>query len=169
MFGRLLMDGPGPRPLFLLACGLAAAAFVLSYAVRHSRLGIGLLAIRENETAAEMTGVPTVRLKIVAFVLSAIIPGMVGCVMVARSGYFEPLQIFSPQISLTIVTTCIIGGIDDAPGPVLGAVFLNLLSQALWEKAPQLYMVILGVLLIAFVLKMPDGLYGWLMRRRRVA
>ena len=171
MFGRLLLDGPSPRELFILAACLALVAFALAWTVRHSRLGIGLRAIRENETAAEMTGVPVVRLKIIAFVLSSIIPGMVGCVMVMRSGYFEPMQIFSPQISLTIITTCIIGGIDDAPGPVLGALLLNLVSQWLWTRAPQLYMIILGLLLIGFVLKMPEGLYGRLLSlvRRRAS
>lgn len=164
MFGRLLLDGPSPRTLFTVAGCLALTAFSLAWVVRHSRLGIGLRAIRENESAAEMTGVPVFRLKVIAYVLSAIIPGMVGCVMVARSGYFEPMQMFSPQISLTIITTCIIGGIDDAPGPVIGALLLNLGSQLLWRRAPQLYMIILGLLLIGFVLKLPDGLYGRLLK-----
>ncbi len=173
-FGRLLMDAPEPGVLLQVAVGLAAAAFLLAYAVRHSRFGLGLRAIRENETCAQMTGVDVRALKIAAFVLSAIIPGAVGGVMVSRTGYFEPAQIFSPQISLTIITICIAGGSDSPWGPLLGALFLQLLSDWLSQTAPQLYLIILGLVLIAFVLGLPDGIVGqgarlarWRQRPRR--
>jgi ABC-type branched-subunit amino acid transport system permease subunit len=82
------------------------------------------------------------------------------CNKALRSGYFEPLQVFNPLVSLTIITMATIGGSDDAPGPLLGTIFLVGLSELLWSTAPQLYMVILGALLIFFVLNAPDGLYG---------
>ena len=159
-FGRLLLDAPDPGVLFLVALGLAAAAVLVAYGVRASRLGLGLRAIRENETCAQMTGVDVRALKIGAFVLSAVIPGAVGGVMVSRTGYFEPAQIFSSRVSLTIITICIAGGSDNPWGPLLGAVFLQLLSEWLSETAPQLYLIILGVVLIVFVLGIPDGLVG---------
>ena len=159
-FGRLLLGAPDPTALFLVAATLAAAAYVLAHLVRHSRFGTGLRAIRENETCAEMTGVPVTRLKITAFVLSAIIPGAAGAILVSRTGYFEPAQIFSPQISLTIITVCIVGGSDGPAGPLLGAVFLQALSDSLSQSAPQLYLIILGVVLVLFVVAMPDGLVG---------
>lgn len=159
-FGRLLMAAPDPDVLLLVAVGLAAGAFLLAYSVRHSRFGLGLRAIRENETCAQMTGVGVRGLKIGAFVLSAIIPGAVGGVMVSRTGYFEPAQIFSPQISLTIITICIAGGSDSPWGPLLGALFLQLLSDWLSQTAPQLYLIILGFVLIVFVLGLPDGIVG---------
>ena len=126
----------------------------------------GLIAIREDETAAETIGVDVVTLKVAAFVLSAAIPGMVGALMTLRTTYFEPLQLFSPVTSFTIVTIGIIGGSDDAPGALLGAAFLVLLSELLWATAPEVYMIILGALLVGFVLFVPDGLYG---RLRRLA
>ncbi|MCY4190025.1 MAG: ABC transporter ATP-binding protein, partial [Rhodospirillaceae bacterium] len=67
-------------------------------------------------------------------------------------------------ISFTIVTMAIIGGSEDARGPVLGAIFLVLLSELLWSNFPQVYMVILGVLLIGFVLFAPNGVSGLLDR-----
>lgn len=171
-FGRLLLDAPDQDTLLFVAAGLAGCAFLIAYAVRHSRLGIGLRAIRENETCAEMTGVRVGVLKIGAFALSAVIPAAVGGVMISRTGYFEPAQIFSPRISLTIITICIAGGSDSPWGPVLGAVFLQLMSEWLSESAPQLYLIILGSVLVLFVLCMPDGLagqWGGLKRRLRPA
>jgi branched-chain amino acid transport system permease protein len=164
--GRLLFGTPGLVELFYAMAGLAALSLLVAYVVRRSRFGAGLIAIREDETAAETIGVDVVTLKVAAFVLSALVPGMVGALMTLRTTYFEPLQLFSPVTSFTIVTIGIIGGSDDAPGALLGAAFLVLLSELLWATAPEVYMIILGALLVGFVLFVPDGLYG---RLRRLA
>ena len=84
--------------------------------------------------------------------------------MILRATYFEPLQAFSPVTSFTIVSIGIIGGSDAVPGPLLGAVFLVLLSEWLWAQAPEIYMILLGALLVTFVLFVPDGVYGRLHR-----
>ena len=89
--------------------------------------------------------------------------------MALRSTYFETLQVFNPLVSFTIVTMAIIGGSDDARGPILGAGMLVILSELLWANAPQLYMIILGVLLIAFVLTMPYGIVGYISEKSRRA
>jgi branched-chain amino acid transport system permease protein len=128
--------------------------------VRRSKLGVGLIAIREDEEAAETIGVPVARYKVYAYVLSAIIPGMVGGLMGLRNSYMEVIHIFNPAISFTIVTMAIIGGSDDTRGPVYGALFLTLLSETFWSNLPQLYMVVLGALLITFVLFAPNGIVG---------
>jgi branched-chain amino acid transport system permease protein len=166
-FSRVIFGGPGLLTLFYIMLGLAIAATLMTFLVRRSRFGQGLLALRENEEAAETVGVPTVRFKLLAFALSALIPGAVGSVMVLRQTYFEPAQIFDPVVSFSIVTMAVVGGSDDLKGPLLGAAGFVLLSELLWANAPQLYMVILGVLLIAFVLWAPHGLSGVLFRPRR--
>jgi branched-chain amino acid transport system permease protein len=158
--GRLLFGTPPLELLFYTMLALAAAATVLTYVLRRSRIGFGLRAIREDETAARTIGIPTTWLKLMAYTLSAVIPGMVGAVMMMRSTYFEPIQAFSPITSFTIVSMAIIGGSDDALGPLLGAAFLVILSELLWANAPQVYMIILGVLMVGFVLFAPDGIYG---------
>ncbi len=164
--GRLLFGGPSLESLFTIMLVLALVATAATYLLRRSRFGVALRAIREEETAAETIGISAARAKVLAFLLSALIPGMVGAVMVLRSTYFEPLQVFSPFLSFTIVTMAIIGGSDDAPGPLLGALFLVGLTELLWANAPQLYMIILGAMMIAFVLFLPEGLAGRLLRRR---
>ncbi len=158
--GRLLIGTPSLTVLFEAMLALAVLSMAALYIVRSSRLGAGLLAIREDEVAAEAVGVNAAALKLLAFTSSALIPGMVGGLMILRSTYFEPLQAFSPTTSFTIVTIAILGGSDEVPGPLLGAVFLVLLSELLWTRAPELYMIILGALLITFVLFVPEGLVG---------
>ena len=158
--GRLLIGTPSLAVLFEAMLALAVISMLLLQAVRSSRLGVGLFAIREDETAAEAVGVNAAALKLFAFTLSAFIPGLVGGLMIMRSTYFEPLQAFSPTTSFTIVTIAILGGSDEVSGPLLGALFLVLLSELFWTRAPELYMIILGVLLIGFVLFVPEGLVG---------
>jgi branched-chain amino acid transport system permease protein len=165
-FSRIFFGGPSLETLFFIMLALALGATAAVWLVRRARFGQGLMAIREDEEAAETIGIPIARYKLLAFCLSAIVPGMVGGVMVLRSSYFEPVPIFDPTISLTIVTIAIIGGSDDLRGPVLGAALLLFVSEALWVQAPQLYMVMLGVLLIAFVLFAPEGVCGRLLRQR---
>lgn len=159
-FSRILFGAPDLAWLYFIALGLAVVAMAGAVLVRGSKLGRGLLALRENEEAAETVGVPIHRLKLAAFTLSAIVPGVVGGLHAMRTTYFEPAQAFDPAISFTIVTMAIVGGSDDARGPLLGAAFFTILSEILWARFPELYMVILGVLLIGFVLFVPRGLAG---------
>ncbi len=165
--GRLLFGGPSLETLFTIMLVLALTATAATYLTRRSRFGVALRAIREEETASETIGISVGQVKALAFVASALIPGMVGAVMVLRSTYFEPLQVFNPFLSFTIVTMAIIGGSDDAPGPLLGALFLVGLTELLWASAPQVYMILLGLLLIGFVLFLPEGLAGRLLRFSR--
>lgn len=164
-FGRLLLEVPSLTTLYWLILFLAALATFITFVVRRSRLGQGLIAIRENEQAAEAIGVPVTRYKTIAYGLSAIIPGAVGGLMALRTSYFEPQQVFDPVVSFTVLTSAIIGGSDDVRGPILGAAFLTLLSELLWARAPQLYLILLGILLIVFVVVLPNGICGVLRRR----
>ena len=167
MSGRLLLGAPDVMVLAYGMLGLAVLAVALVMVLRHSRLGMALWAVREDEVAAMTMGVPVTRVKLVAFVLSAGIPAMVGALTVLRSTYFEPMQMFSPITSFTIVTMAIIGGSERPAGPLLGAGFIMLLSELLWSRAPEFYMMLLGVLLLAFVLFAPNGIVGkWQSRRR---
>jgi len=168
-FSRLLLGGPGLHDLYWVMVALALIGTIGVVVIRQLRLGTGLIAIREDEVAAETMGVPTARFKLYAFALAAILPGIVGALLILRTGYFEPLQAFDPVISFTVVTMAIIGGSDDARGPVFGAIFLVALSEMLWANFPQIYMIILGALLIGFVVLAPNGITGLLDRRKRAA
>lgn len=164
-FGRMIFSAPSPEALVWWMVALAVAATLGAYLVRHSRFGAGLAAIREDEVAAETLGVPVARMKLLALIASAIIPGAVGALAMMRTGYFEPGQAFDPVVSFTIVTMALVGGTDTVRGPVLGAIGFALLSEALWSNFPQLYMIVLGAALIGFVLFVPQGLSGLLDRK----
>ncbi len=158
---------PPISTLYYVALGLAITATFMAWGVRRSKLGVGLIAIREDEAAAETIGVPVIRYKVYAYVLSAIIPGMVGGLMGLRNTYMEVVHIFDPMVSFTIVSMAIIGGSDDARGPFFGALFLVALLELLWTNWPQIYMIILGILLIGFVLFAPNGITGLVDAARR--
>ncbi|KGM47210.1 branched-chain amino acid ABC transporter permease [Pseudooceanicola atlanticus] len=159
-FGRMIFDVPRTEVLMWWMVGLAVLATLGAYAIRHSRFGAGLAAIREDEVAAETVGVPVTRLKLFAFIASAIIPGAVGGLALLRTSYFEPAQAFDPVISFTIVTMALVGGTETVRGPILGALGFALLSELLWSSLPQLYMIVLGLTLIIFILFVPRGLSG---------
>ena len=166
-FSRVILAAPDLDLLYHVMVVLAAVSTLITYAARRSRVGVGLRAIREDEEAAETLGVDVAAYKTLAFCASAVIPGVVGAVTVLRTTYFEPLQVFSPVTSFMIVAIAVFGGGDDAPGPVYGAVFLVVLQELLWANWPEIYMIILGTLLIVFVLWSPDGVHGWIRRLLR--
>jgi len=85
---------------------------------------------------------------------------MVGALLIMRSTYFDPLEIFNPQTSVLIVTMAVIGGSDRPLGPMLGVAFLVLLQELLWANLPRLYMIVVGILLVAVVVWLPGGIYG---------
>ena len=118
---RILFGAPDLLVIYwlmvVLAAGFPAAA---DLGVGQPRFGHGLRSLRENEEAAETLGVPVVRYKLLAFVLSAAIPGMVGAVMALRSTYFVVGQVFDPMVSVTVIAMALIGGGDDARGPGAG-------------------------------------------------
>ncbi len=167
MAARILFGAPDLIVIYTLMAALAAAALGLLGYVSNSRFGHGLRSVRENEEAAETLGVPVTRYKLAAFVLSAAIPGMVGAVMALRSTYFVVGQVFDPMISVTVIAMALLGGGDDTRGPVLGVLFLGLLSELLWAHAPLLYMIILGTVLFFFVLFVPGGVLGLAQQLRR--
>jgi branched-chain amino acid transport system permease protein len=164
---RILFGTPELTSVYFMMFALAAAAIVLLEVVSRSRFGHGLRSLRENEEAAETLGVPIVRYKLLAFVLSAAIPGMVGAVMAMRSTYFVVGQAFDPMVSITVIAMAILGGGDNSRGPLLGVLFLSILSELLWAQAPTLYMIVLGAILVVFVLLIPGGLVGLLEKREK--
>ena len=166
-FGRLLLGAPDLETLYYLVLALATISIVITYYVRRSRFGAGLRAIREDEEAAETLGIDVARFKVLAFAISATVPSMVGAVMILRNSYFEPLDVFNPVTSFTIVSMAIIGGGDDVPGPIYGALGLVLLQELLWANWPEVYMIILGILLVTFVLRVPEGIHGWILSYQR--
>jgi len=106
---------------FYIMAGLALSSIIVSYLVRISKFGLGLLAIRENEDAAEVMGVVAPNAKTWAYVLSAIIPGMVGVLFFFKNGNVEPHSAFPLHASVELLVMVMLGGQGTVLGPILGA------------------------------------------------
>jgi len=153
---------------------VAVLAVALAYAIGTSSFGLKLLAIRDDEVAAQAMGIQVVRVKIVAFALSAFFPGIAGAIYAQKVGFIQPITVFAVIWSIRSIATAIFGGQGTILGPILGAVVLTLVSERVWESDPNLYQVIFGGLIVLVVLFMPGGfitlLQGWgvLPRSRRL-
>lgn len=150
---------------FLSMWAVVAATVIASWAIRRSRFGYGLASIREDEQAAEVMGVPTARLKMAAFALSAFFPGIAGGIFAYYIAYIEPGTVFDHSISINVVIMSILGGIGTTLGPVLGAVILTLVSELMnIVVVSEAKLVVYGVILVMAVLFLPQGILGRLRR-----
>ncbi len=149
---------------FYVMAGLTFAALILSYFVRTSKFGLGLLAIRENEDAAEVMGVRAPDAKTWAYVFSAIIPGAVGVLFFFKNGNVEPHVAFPLHSSIELLVMVMLGGQGTVLGPILGAFAYQGMRGYLVtsEFFKDIQLSVSGVLLLLIVLFIPAGAIGWL-------
>lgn len=126
--------------------------------LRDSRLGRAMMATRDSEIAAEMMGVDTVRMKILAFVLSAVYAGIAGALYAGYVNYVSPEQ-FSNQQAILYFTMLLVGGIGTIAGAVIGTLTLTFLPEFL-RFLQSWYMVVYGVAVILIIVLMPRGIVG---------
>jgi branched-chain amino acid transport system permease protein len=143
---------------YYLASVLCLASIVLSYWVATSRLGLGLLTIREDEEAAEGSGVNTTRLKAWVLILSAILPGFAGAVYMWQTTYIDPASAFSASVAFAPVIMAMLGGHGTVIGPIVGALFLTFVEEVLWSHVGYLQLTMYGVVLVLVGVFMPGGL-----------
>ncbi|WP_235548593.1 branched-chain amino acid ABC transporter permease [Noviherbaspirillum sp. Root189] len=156
--GRVLTEVPSNEILYWTMLVLALLAIVTYKLVSVSRLGMAMRGIGADEQRAATFGVNTRVTKLAGFALSAWFAGAVGAAMAVRWTYIDPHSAFSPLIGFQTVLIAMIGGATTWRGPVIAAIGLSLLSDALRLNFPHAYLVILGVLLIVCVLFIPGGI-----------
>jgi branched-chain amino acid transport system permease protein len=127
-----------------------------------SKFGLRLMAIREDEQAAETLGIHTSREKIIAFILSGFIVGLAGAIHFTYQNYIDPSFAFNINLTLTPIVMTLFGGIGTVFGPMIGATLFTLIHEILWAELTLLYMSIFGGILMALILFFPQGLLGWL-------
>lgn len=157
-----------PRYFLFLIVVVAIAAVI--YWLRHSKLGLGMMASREDEDAAESIGVDTFRYPLVALVLSASLAGFVGAAFAYyHVGYYLAFT-YSPEWTFDALLVTFVGGIGTLAGPLLGALFFVLISDVLASNLVNVHLIIFGALFILVVLALPGGIVeiGERMRRRLV-
>lgn len=151
---------------YWLALGLLGIVMAIAWAISRSRLGYGLAAIREDEDAAQMLGVPTTRFKAIAFVLSGGLTGALGAIYALNLGYITTDSVFRGSLSLEMIVNSLVGGMGSLLGPVIGAAVMTGITKLLLADLLEYHLAITGVLIVAVVLVAPDGIAG-LWRRRR--
>ncbi len=146
---------------------ITVLTLIASAAVKHSRFGLGLMAIREDEDAAMMMGVSAPRFKTVAYALSAVSPGMVGTLCLFKNGNVEPGDVFRLNMSIELLVMVMLGGQGTVLGPVLGAVTYERLRGYLLTSSifKNLHLAVAGLALLLIVLFVPAGVVGWLRNR----
>ena len=155
---------------FILA--FVAAGLLLSWWLRRSRFGAYLVAVRDSEDSAQALGISVLGVKLAAIAMSAALMAAAGVFYTQYLQYLDPHIAYGPAFSVAALVGAVIGGTATVFGPLLGAAALQLLSEltrnALGD-VPGVSLVIYGVLLVAMVMFLPDGLAGLAGRFRAVA
>src|SRR5271157_6096043 len=153
--------------LCLVMLGLAVVAITIARAIERSKLGVGFATIRDDEGAAEASGVPTLRLKLLATTLSGALMGMAGAPLPYYVTYLDPSSGFSLTYAVNAIAMPLIGGTASWIGPILGAVILGTVQQLVTVTiSSAANLLIVGLILVGFVVLAPNGIVG-LVRGRR--
>jgi branched-chain amino acid transport system permease protein len=172
--GSLGLNFPAvaPRDLdpatFFYEVFLVGTLVVLAIAwwIRRSRFGAGLLSIREDEDTARMLGVPTERYKRIAFVVSAVLTGLMGVIYAHALGYITTDSVYRDDTNLSLIVFSLLGGMGTLFGPVIGAFLLVFITQVVLARLLDFHLFATGLLLVVLVLAAPGGVLGLLKRKR---
>lgn len=139
--------------------GIMAVTIMVSRKVEGSKFGLGLVTIREDEDVAQTLRINTTHLKMVAFVLSAFFPGIVGGVFAIYISYITPEIVFNVNMSILLVLMTLFGGRGTWQGPVVGAATLMVVNEVLTHYiGAEVARIIYGLVFIGVILFMPDGI-----------
>ncbi len=154
---------------YYLMSALIIITLIVNWYIKKSKFGLGLMAIREDEDAAIILGVDTRKYKSLAYMLSALFPGIAGGIFFFKNGNIEPENAFHLVKSIEMIFMVMLGGFGTVTGPVLGALVYErirglLLINPLFKN---LHIAISGVVLLLIVLFMPSGIIGYV--REKIA
>ena len=149
---------------YVLIVAVTGLSLLLSWAIKRSKFGLGLVAIGQNEDAAAVLGVPTPRYKALVYSISAFLPAVVGGLYFFKSGIIEPTGAFDLSFSIEAIVMVMLGGAGTVTGPAIGAFLYEELRGLLLvaETFSHFQLVIAGALLLLIVLFVPGGLMGWI-------
>jgi branched-chain amino acid transport system permease protein len=147
--------------LFYVMLAMAGGAVVLARGIERSRVGYGLASIRDDELASEASGVPTLRLKLLATMLSGALMGMAGAPLPFYVAYLDPPSAFNLSYAVNTIAMPLVGGTGTWLGPVIGAVLLTAVQQgAMVTISSAANLLLVGLLMVAFITLAPNGIVG---------
>ena len=159
--------GPALWVLYFLMVAVMGLSLYLSYAIKTSKFGLGLLAIGQNEDVAAILGVPTPLYKALVYSASAFLPAIAGGLYFLKSAFIQPSDAFDLTLSTEAIVIAMLGGQGTVTGVALGAYLYEELRGYLLtsETFANFQLVVAGVLLLLIVLFFPAGLMGWIYAR----
>ncbi len=147
--------------LFFVQALLVVLAVAIARYTQRSWIGRGLQALKDDELAAECSGVPTLRLKLLACVISGALMCAAGAPAAMYLQYADPSSAFNLNYSVTVLAMSLIGGTAHWAGPILGAILLGVTQQLLAVTiSSEVNVLVLGIMLVLFVVAAPQGLLG---------
>ncbi len=152
-------------PFYTTSALLALVALASTAWLRQSRLGAYLVAIRENEDAAEAVGIDTVRAKVLTLALSAFLAGMGGGFYAFYFRYIDPDAVLNIGLSMEMVFIAMVGGLGTVGGPLVGAVFLTTIGEAVRARFQVGHLIFYGLFMMLVIRFLPEGIWG---RARRL-
>ena len=153
--------------LFFVQALLVVLTVAISRYIQNSWIGRGLQALRDDELAAECTGVPTLRLKLLACVVSGALMCAVGAPATMYLQYADPASAFNLNYSVSTLAMSLIGGTAHWSGPIIGAILLSTTQQLLTVTiSSEVNVLVLGLMLVLFVVGAPEGIVGLIRKLR---
>jgi branched-chain amino acid transport system permease protein len=154
----------GFSSIFYAGLFVGVGSVALVYFILRSKLGLGLMAMRDDETSSETMGVDIFRTKLTCFILAGGVTGVVSGVLYLNTIFMQPFSAFGIDWTVRLVFITIIGGIGTIEGPIIGSIVYVLLQQWLSEY-PSVSLLILGVIAISVILVAPKGIMGTIQER----
>jgi branched-chain amino acid transport system permease protein len=133
--------------------------------ISKNRVGYALRAIMSNEDGAKSIGINTPRYKVFSWAISAFFTGLAGGIFAYWYGYIDPPSVFDIGISVRFIIMILLGGAGTIIGPLLGACFIELLSETVWSQFLSIHLGVLGAIIVLVVIFMPRG-FLWFYRQR---
>ncbi len=147
--------------------GLALLTIATSFLIKKAKFGLGLMAIREDQDAAQVLGINPARMKVITYTISAFFPAVAGAIFFFKNGLIEPGVAFELHRSIEALVMVMLGGYGTVTGPIVGAIVYERLRGFLitTQSLSNFHLVIAGALLLVIVLFVPAGFIGWLRQR----
>lgn len=142
---------------YFVMFAIAVFASLVNYQISRSRLGYGLWAIKEDEEAAGMLGVNTTVYKVIAFVISSSMAGLIGGAYAYWLTFIDPLTVFDSAMSILVIVMTMLGSAGTWLGPIMGGVVVSIISEYLWNNFLAWHTGILGLILMLTVIFVPKG------------
>ncbi len=164
--GITISTGLGLTAQYYILAGFALTVLLGTLSILSTKFGLQLLAIRDDELAAQALGIPTGAWKLLAFVLSGTVGGLAGAIFAIYLTFVEPSLVFDLNLSLRPLVMLLFGGFGTVFGPLLGAVLFTLISEIVWSRFLTYHLLVFGIVLVLLVLLMPQGIVLWLQSQR---